>query len=50
MKNIFHISLFIVTFAPELTWTDLNCLQPREKMLKLIYFLSLAIRHKSPHR
>jgi len=25
---------FFYNFAFELTWTDLNCLQPQEKMLK----------------
>ena len=28
-----------VTFAAELKWIDLYCLQPQEKMLKILYCL-----------
>ena len=41
-----HI-VFLYNFVSELTWTDLYCLQPQEKMLKLKITTFLAVRHNS---
>ena len=40
------ISIIIRTFAPELTWTDLSCLQPQKKMLKKMSFCLLPLAAK----
>jgi len=45
-----HIPKKSIIFAPELTWTDLYCLQPQEKMLKRPYLFIPAISANNSQR